>query len=70
MKNNRLYERAFFAALQELVHNSPRLAPSHMRKEVVDQAHLIALDVVEHFKKLEEKKNEIRREVQDVYRGI
>ena len=70
MKLPRIYERAFFAALQELVHNSPRLAPSHMRKEVVDQAHLIATDVVTHFEKLKEQDNEVRRKVQDVYRGI
>ena len=62
--DNRIYERAFFAALQELVASAPRLAPSHMRKEAVDQAHLFALDVVSHFQKLKEKNDEIRREVQ------
>jgi len=41
-----------------------------MRKEAVDQAHLFALDVVSHFQKLKEKNDEIRREVQDVYRGV
>jgi hypothetical protein len=70
MKSQRIYERAFFTSLQELVHSLPRLAPSHMRKETVAQAHLLALDVVDHFEKLQEKDNEIRRQVQDVYRGI
>lgn len=64
METKRLYERAFFAAFQELVSNSARLSPSHMRKEVIDQSHLFATEVVTHFEKLKELQDEVRREMQ------
>ena len=64
MKEKHLYLRAFFEAYAALINNAARLAPSHMRKELVEQAHLYAVEAVAHLSKTLEKDNEVRRKVQ------
>jgi hypothetical protein len=64
MKDNHLYLRAFFEAYAALINNAARLAPSHMRKELIEQAHLYATEAVSHLNKTMSVENEVRRKVQ------
>lgn len=64
MEEKHLYLRAFFEAYNALINNAARQAPSHMRKEIIDQAHLYASEAVAHLLKELSKENEVRRKVQ------
>lgn len=62
MESKRLYERAFFVAFQEQVRSLPRNAPSHMRKEALEQAHLYATEATMHFSRLKELQEKAKKE--------
>lgn len=61
MEEKHLYLRAFFEAYHAQIVNAARLSPSHMRREVIDQAHLYAKEATESLLKVLEKKDEVRR---------
>lgn len=63
MEEKYLYLQAFFEAYNALIASAARLAPSHMRKELIEQAHSYAVEAVAHLKKELEKDNEVRRKV-------
>lgn len=64
MDEKHLYLRAFFEAYSALINNAARLAPSHMRKELIEQAHLYATEATTHLMKTLELENEVRRKMQ------
>lgn len=64
MEEKHLYLRAFFEAYAALINNAARLAPSHMRKELIEQADLYAKEATAHLMKELNKDNEVRRKMQ------
>lgn len=64
MEEKHLYLRAFFEAYHAQIVNAARLSPSHMRKEIIDQAHLYAKETVTFLMKELEKTDEVRRKMQ------
>lgn len=64
MEEKHLYLRAFFEAYAALINNAARLAPSHMRKELIEQAHLYATEATNHLMKELKKEDEVRRKMQ------
>lgn len=63
MEEKHLYLRAFFEAYNALIASAARLAPSHMRKELIDQAHAYATEATAHLLKELRKEDEVRRKV-------
>jgi len=64
MEEKHLYLRAFFEAYNALINNAARQAPSHMRVDIINQAHLYATEATAHLLKELGKENEVRRKMQ------
>jgi hypothetical protein len=63
IKEEQIYLMMYREVLAALVNKSAHLAPSHMRRELIESAHQYASEATAFILKNMEKENEVRREV-------